>query len=163
MEHVKSFLKKQKNLLYILGVVFVALLTLWSIIKLTKDLYTYISFDFPVEAHIRSLSVKEKSTNEFIINVEFSYLAFNQERLASSYLEEYVFFNEFAAYDYIKTLEKKKLKAWYKKSDPGLAVLEKRFPWKAVLNSTILVLIGIYFLGINRYLLWKKTQALKSK
>ena len=58
-------------------------------------------------------------------------------------------------------LEKKKLKAWYKKSDPGLAVLEKRFPWKAVLNSTILVLIGIYFLGINRYLLWKKTQALK--
>jgi hypothetical protein len=163
MEYVKSFLKKQKSIIIILGATLVVLLTFWSLFNLSKVLYSYMSFNLPVEAHIRNLTVKEKSNNEFIINAEFSYFALNKQRYGTSNLEEHIFFNEFAAQDYINVLEKNKLKVWYNESDPDLAVLEKRFPWKAVLNSSILLLIGIYFLGINRYLQWKKNQALKSK
>lgn len=157
MEYIKSFLNAYRKKIGYLGIALVALMVLYFFSDALRSLYKYYIFNASTEAYIDEIYVKERDDNKFVIYVDFHFYDSEEKYKTSSEFGKLIFPNEFAAQDYIKTINKKNVLAWYKKNDPAFAVLDKSFPWKSVLNCGILIIIFAYFIGFNRYLRWKKT------
>jgi hypothetical protein len=157
MELIKSFIHVHRAKIGLIGLIFVALLSLFVFFNTSKDLYKYLALNSSSEAFIDEVNIKQIASNEFVLQVNFFYFVNEQKFKAHSLVDNYTFPNEFAAQDYAKSFKTKSHIAWYKIEDQTSFIIDKTFPYKSVINSLVLIIVFTYFIGISRYLKWKKT------
>jgi hypothetical protein len=96
-------------------------------------------------AQVLSWQVRELSSSRFALEADYCFEVEGIVYQGKTLFKKSQFLNRFSAENYIKTFRVKQWEVWYKKRDPSLSSLEKRFPQKECLQALLTIGVFIYF------------------
>lgn len=134
--------------LLFLGVMFLGILLYSG--KWVYHVWSYIRLDKQAGVEDIQWSVLPLNDEKFILVADYQFKDGGKLTPGHSQWSQ-SFLNGWAAQEQIKRLSSAPLMIWYDAGHPEYSSLEKRFPLKEGFYALILWLLGLYFVGLGRY------------
>lgn len=141
----------QRNWIWAIFIVLIALFAFWFVIRAGQALLSYYQFSTKVAVVMEKWSVEEIKSDQFAVKATYSY-EYSGKNYQGSDRAGALYPNPWAAENAQKQLARKTWGAWINPSHPERSVLEKRFPYKRVISSVVLLGILLYFSALGIFL-----------
>lgn len=123
------------------------ILSTWFLFSGGKQLYRYLRLTESAPIVVDKWVIEEKGGDRYAVYAVFSFV-FNQQAFKGKVQAGGVYPNPWAAELAEKRLNQKKWTVWFDPKHPDRATLEKKFPLKAVVSSSVVILCGLYVLSL---------------
>lgn len=143
---------KARNIIYKILILSVGSLFAFYLVGLIKEFYLYHSKSSVTLAQEPNFSVKEIKQDNFLIEAEYAYFVNQATFHGKCLFTKPTFLNEISAKQHGELWKKKKWRVFYNAKHPEESTLQKNFPVKKLAQTTLVLLLLIYFLGLNYYL-----------
>lgn len=140
---------KKINSFFVLTL-FVAGCASWFVAKTSYNLILYFYYDQSAIVKTKNLSVVDLSKSKYAIKILFDY-AYNNKTYQGTGQIDHIYPNPWAANQAINELTKKEFKVFFRGSFPEKFVFDKKFPYKSVISSAILLALVCYFFFLGIY------------
>lgn len=136
----------------IIGIIFLFLIsgmTLWFTYQAFTGLLIYNSYKTSEKASILSWKVLETKSDIYRTQAQFAYKYKDHNFEGHDFVGK-EFQNPWAAESALEIYSKQEYIVWFNPKNPAKAILEKKFPYKALLSLGIMASILLYFLFLGR-------------
>jgi hypothetical protein len=120
-------------------------IALWFSGNALLGFWKFIQLDTQTSAQIFQWEIRDLSSSRFAIEASYRYEVQGRTYKGKTMFESPLFLNRYAAENYLKTLEAKGWRTWYKKRSPAFSSLEKEFPQKKCVQALVTVGVFAYF------------------
>lgn len=140
----------KKNAFWIIFLTLVALFSLWFVAKASYSVISYFNLTVQNPTKIEKWSVEEKKSDQFAVKAHYSFVYNGKEYRGVSPVGR-LYPNPWAAERAKAQFAKQEWPVWLDPKHPERAVLIKRFPFKKIASSAILIGLLIYFIFLSFY------------
>lgn len=135
----------KRNLLFIACFLAAIGVFCWFSFSGGKQLYHYLKLNHEASVVIDKWAIEEKGSDRYAVIAFFSF-DFGEAQFKGKAQIGGTYLNPWAAEMAEKQFNKQKWTVWFDPKQPSRAVLDKKFPVKAVVSSSVAILCGIYVL-----------------
>jgi hypothetical protein len=140
----------RRNLFWILfiSVIFLGVLgyTTHTLIKV----WQYMRLDQQTQAQDIRWSILSSNEEAFVPFANYSFIVQDKSYQGQTRWQE-TYLNQWTAQEAIMRLEHAPPLVWYDSSSPEISSLQKKFPLKESIYTLMLLILGVYFIGLGYY------------
>ena len=120
---------------------------------LSIDLYRYYQLRcvVPVE-HVKA-SVHQLGSNRYQVELDYLYQVNTHKYARHQKLKHSIYKNIWLANQEVESLEEGSIDVWYHPHKPQLGTVNKAFPYKRLLSTSVLYAVFLYFCFLGRFML----------
>jgi hypothetical protein len=120
-------------------------ITLWFSGFALVGAWKYVRLNSQTPATVVNWQVQDITSSRFAIEADYSFEVNGATFKGKTIFDNPQFLNRFAAENYIRLLQGKQWKTWYRESNPNITSLEREFPQKNCLQALLTVGVFAYF------------------
>ncbi len=140
-----------KNPIWLGLVTLILLVTLFFSVKALSKIRDYSALDSSVQAEILKWSVEEKSSERYLLNVDYSFPFAGKVIHDSETWRDLSFRNPWAAQQHIEQMQKSKILVHFDASNPSHSSLQRPFPLRESIYALVMIGLLAYFIALGYY------------
>jgi hypothetical protein len=128
------------------------LICLYFFALVSKNLYNFWAYDYPIEGQIVEWKVVEADLDVYLLKVSYTYIYEGQTYSGSEVFKKPVFQNSYIASCIAKEHQGKKWPIWLHKKDAKKATVQRTFSIELIVKALLALGIFIYAISIRSFL-----------